>query len=135
MGGVCVLAFLAVTAVSAQQSGPTGPTGPARHDAPHRVHPHAFVGEVVTVNVAAGTFTGREALRDGSPKTTTFHVDGKSRIMRGRDSCKLSDIHSYDHVTVKYAEETGGRHRAMTVSVTPALVGGEPKPAESPAPR
>jgi hypothetical protein len=136
MRGVCLLAFIAAAAVAAQPTGPTGPTGAVRRDAPaHRTRPHAFVGEVVTVNSAAGTFTGREALRDGSPKTTTFEVDAKTRIVRGKDSCTIGDLRPFDHVTVKYAEENGGRHRAMTVTVTPALIGADPRPADSPAPR
>lgn len=136
MRRVCLLVFVAATAVAADPTGPTGPTGAVRHDAPaHRARPHAFVGEVVTVDPATGTFSGREALRDGSPKTTTFRVDGKTRIVRGKDSCTLAEIRPFDHVTVKYAEETGGRHRAMTVTVTPALIVAEPRPADSAAPR
>lgn len=89
----------------------------------------------MSVNATAGSFTGREALRDGSPKTTTFQVDAKTRIVRGKDSCSIAEIRPFDHVTVKYAEETGGRRRAMTVTVTPALIGAEPRPADSPLPR
>lgn len=135
MRSVCLLGLIAAAAVAAAPAGPTGPSGPAPHETSHRARPHAFVGEVVAVNPAAQSFSGREALRDGSAKTTTFEVDGKTRITRGKESCGLADVRPFDHITVKYAEDAGGRHRAMTVVVTPALVSAQPSAAAPPSPR
>jgi hypothetical protein len=94
---------------------------------PHRTRPRGFVGEVVAVSAAESSFTARETLNDGSPKTTTFRTTPQTRITCGKDPCALSDVKANDHVTVKYADAASGERRALTVRVTPAAKPKTPK--------
>ena len=94
---------------------------------PHRPRPRGFVGEVVAVSAAESSFTARETLNDGSPKTTTFRTTPQTRITCGKDPCALGDVKVNDHVTVKYADTASGERRALTVRVTPAA---KPKSAK-----
>ena len=92
-----------------------------------RARPRGFVGEVVAVSPAESSFTARETLNDGSPKTTTFRTTPQTRLTCGKDPCALADVRVNDHVTVKYADTAAGERRALTVRVTPAAKPKTPK--------
>lgn len=112
---------------------PSTSAAPARDAAEsRRARPRGYVGEVVSVTPADGTFTARETLHDGSPKTTTFRTTAQTRFTCGKEPCTLADVKVNDHVTVKYADAAKGEHKALTVRVTPAA---RPKPPAGPSSR
>ncbi len=129
MAAVCAGGILALP----QQPPPAGRASsaspaPSKEAAEsRRGRPRGYVGEVVSVSPGTASFTARETLHDGSPKTTTFRTTPQTRFTCGKAPGALADVKPNDHVTIKYADAARGERRALTVRVTPAA---KPKPAK-----
>ncbi len=69
---------------------------------------HRIVGEVVTVDTTANSFTVKETVKGGGEaKEITFNMGDKAKVMVHGKPANLQDLKVGDSVTVRYIEQDG----------------------------
>jgi predicted lysophospholipase L1 biosynthesis ABC-type transport system permease subunit len=70
---------------------------------------HKMVGEVVSVDTAAHSFTIKESVKGGMAKEVTFNFEDNGKVTVAGKPGKLDDLKAGDSVTVHYMEKDGNK--------------------------
>jgi len=105
MRKLLVLALTAVLAVGVASLSTAAEKAAPKHSS----STHSMLGEVVSVDTAAHTFTIKETVKSGEAKEITFTLDEKGKVTVAGKASRLEDLKAGDSVTVHYTEKAGNK--------------------------